>query len=134
MNKKQKLHLNYLILATGNNTDLQKMMVLENGSERYQTCRNLEPGLYECSIPSDNQSVNAPADINGVGYIAEINVTKGQSGRKQIILTQSNRNNIWSKVIHTNGDDKGWTQLIHKAKNINLQMMTVPTFIQDLEQ
>ena len=80
----------------------------------------LEPGLYECSIPSDNQSVNAPADINGVGYIAEINVTKGQSGRKQIILTQSNRNNIWSKVIHTNGDDKGWTQLNPQSQKYKL--------------
>ena len=51
-----------------------------------QPIETLEPGLYECSIPSDYKSVNAPADPSGAGYIAEINVTKGQSGRKHIIL------------------------------------------------
>ncbi|WP_381414395.1 BppU family phage baseplate upper protein [Staphylococcus epidermidis] len=76
-----------------------------------QPIETLEPGLYECSIPSDYKSVNAPADPNGAGYIAEINVTKGQSGRKHIILIHNYQNNIWSKTIHTDGKDRGWVLL-----------------------
>ena len=41
-----------------------------------------------------------------MGYIAEINVTKGQSGRKHIILIHNYQNDIWSKTIHTDGDDR----------------------------
>jgi len=76
-----------------------------------QPIETLEPGLYECSIPSDYKSVNAPADPNGAGYIAEINVTNGQSGRKQVILNQSYHNMLWSKTIHTNNNDRGWVLL-----------------------
>ena len=76
-----------------------------------QPIETLEPGLYECSIPSDYKSVNAPADPNGAGYIAEINVTKGQNGRKQIILFQNYHNAIWSKTIYTGNNDRGWVSL-----------------------
>ena len=76
-----------------------------------QPIETLEPGLYECSIPSDYKSVNAPADPNGAGYIAEINVTKGQSGRKHIILIHNYQNNIWSKTVHTDNNDRGWVSL-----------------------
>lgn len=76
-----------------------------------QPIETLEPGLYECSIPNDYKSVNAPADPNGAGYIAEINVTNGQNGRKQVILNQSYHNMLWSKTIHTNNNDRGWVLL-----------------------
>lgn len=76
-----------------------------------QPIETLEPGLYECSIPNDYKSVNAPADPNGAGYIAEINVTKGQNGRKQIILFQNYHNAIWSKTIYTGNNDRGWVSL-----------------------
>ncbi|MGK8357618.1 BppU family phage baseplate upper protein [Staphylococcus epidermidis] len=76
-----------------------------------QPIETLEPGLYECSIPNDYKSVNAPADPNGAGYIAEINVTKGQNGRKQIILFQNYHNAIWSKTIYTGNNDRGWVLL-----------------------
>ena len=80
----------------------------------------LEPGLYECSIPSDYKSVNAPADPSGAGYIAEINVTKGQSGRKHIILIHNYQNNIWSKTIHTDGNDRGWIVLNPQSQKYRL--------------
>ncbi|HCW36367.1 MAG TPA: hypothetical protein DGB97_09920 [Staphylococcus sp.] len=42
------------------------------------------PGYkYECTIPSDAFSVNAPQDPNGGSYIAEIDVTESENGRKQ---------------------------------------------------
>lgn len=76
-----------------------------------QPIETLEPGLYECLIPNDYKSVNAPADPDGAGYIAEINVTKGQIGRKHIILIQNYYNVIWSKTIFTNNNDRGWVLL-----------------------
>lgn len=85
-----------------------------------QPIETLEPGLYECSIPSDYKSVNAPADPNGAGYIAEINVTNGQSGRKHIILIQNYQNYIWSKTIHTDGNDRGWIVLNPQSQKYRL--------------
>lgn len=85
-----------------------------------QPIETLEPGLYECSIPSDYNSVNAPADTSGKGYIAEINVTKGQSGRKHIILINNYQNNIWSKTIHTDGDDRGWVAVNPQGQKYKL--------------
>ncbi|MBF2236454.1 BppU family phage baseplate upper protein [Staphylococcus epidermidis] len=76
-----------------------------------QPIETLEPGLYECLIPNDYKSVNAPADPDGAAYIAEINVTKGQIGRKHIILIQNYYNVIWSKTIFTNSNDRGWVLL-----------------------
>lgn len=76
-----------------------------------QPIETLEPGLYECLIPNDYKSVNAPADPDGAAYIAEINVTKGQIGRKHIILIQNYYNVIWSKTIFTNNNDRGWVLL-----------------------
>lgn len=85
-----------------------------------QPIETLESGLYECSIPSDYNSVNAPADTSGEGYIAEINVTKGQSGRKQVILNQSYHNILWSKTIHTNNNDRGWVQINPQSQKYRL--------------
>lgn len=76
-----------------------------------QPIETLEPGLYECLIPNDYKSVNAPADPDGAAYIAEINVTKGQIGRKHIILIQNYYNVIWSKTIFSNNNDRGWVLL-----------------------
>lgn len=69
----------------------------------------LDAGLYECTIPSDAESVNAPNASVGNAYIAEVNVTKGLNGRKQIILVQNYTKDVWFKTIHTNDDDRGWT-------------------------
>ncbi|WP_243081368.1 BppU family phage baseplate upper protein [Staphylococcus capitis] len=85
-----------------------------------QPIETLDAGLYECSVPSDYKSVNAPSDSNGAGYIAEINVTKGQSGRKHIILIQNYQNNIWSKTIHTDGNDRDWVLLNPQSQKYRL--------------
>lgn len=85
-----------------------------------QPIETLDAGLYECSVPSDYKSVNAPSDSNGAGYIAEINVTKGQSGRKHIILIQNYQNNIWSKTIHTDGNDRDWVLLNPQSQRYRL--------------
>ncbi|PTE92345.1 hypothetical protein BUY68_02850 [Staphylococcus epidermidis] len=115
-----------------NDTNFQKYKFTENDGTRQwlgtlsQPIETLEPGLYECSIPSDYKSVNAPADPNGAGYIAEINVTNGQSGRKQVILNQSNHNILWSKTIHTNNNDRGWVLINPKTTDtgwLDLQLI-----------
>ncbi|MBF2179170.1 BppU family phage baseplate upper protein [Staphylococcus warneri] len=77
---------------------------------------SLEPGLYECTIPANANTVNAPLDVNNSSYIAELNVTKGSNGRKQIILIQNYTEDVWLKTIHTNGVDRGWT-LINPKPN-----------------
>lgn len=68
----------------------------------------LSAGYYECTIPSNSEVVNAPSNNSGSSYLAEIDVTVGNSGRKQILLIQSYTKNIWFKTIHTNGADRGW--------------------------
>ena len=85
-----------------------------------QPIETLDAGLYECSIPNDYKSVNAPADPNGAGYIAEINVTKGQNGRKHIILIQNYQNAIWSKTIYASNNDRGWIQLNPQSQKYRL--------------
>lgn len=68
----------------------------------------LSAGYYECTIPSNSGVVNAPSNNSESAYLAEIDVTVGNSGRKQILLIQSYTKNIWLKTIHTNGADRGW--------------------------
>ena len=58
---------------------------------------SLEPGLYECTIPANANTVNAPLDVNNSSYIAELNVTKGSNGRKQIIFIQNYTEDVWLK-------------------------------------
>ena len=79
---------------------------------------DLEPGLYECSIPADAFTVDAPLDPNGSGYIAQIDVTEGAAGkRKQFRLIASSRNNEYRGTVHTsnasnpNGQFMGWQKV-----------------------
>ena len=79
---------------------------------------DLEPGLYECSIPADAFTVDAPQDPNGSGYIAQIDVTQGAAGkRKQFRLIASSRNNEYRGTVHTsnasnpNGQFMGWQKV-----------------------
>lgn len=79
---------------------------------------SLDPGLYECSIPADAFSVNAPQDPNGSGYIAQIDVTEGAAGkRKQFRLIASSRNNEYRATVHTSntnnpeGQFMGWKKV-----------------------
>ena len=60
-------------------------------------CGKLKTGFYECTIPADAESVNAPKDIHGSAYLAEINITESLTGRKQIILLQNYTKDVWLK-------------------------------------
>lgn len=79
---------------------------------------SLDPGLYECSIPADAFTVDAPQDPNGGGYVAQIDVTEGSAGkRKQFRLIASSKNNEYRGTVHTsntsnpNGQFMGWKKV-----------------------
>ncbi|PTJ81314.1 hypothetical protein BUZ84_07100 [Mammaliicoccus sciuri] len=77
----------------------------------YTDILSLPGGKYECTIPSDAFSVNAPQDPNGGSYIAEIDVTESENGRKQLRLIASSRNNEYRATIHTNNVFSGWKRI-----------------------
>ena len=85
----------------------------------------LGTGLYECTIPADADTVHAPKDITGSAYLAEINITEGRTGRKQILLIQNFTKNVWLKTIHTNGVDLGWVSLNEQKYDSNWQKVTL---------
>lgn len=96
---------------------------------------NLKTGFYECTIPADAESVNAPKDIHGSAYLAEINITESLTGRKQIILLQNYTKDVWLKTIHTNGVDRGWVLLNPKTTDtgwIDLQLVNSASSHNDL--
>lgn len=87
-----------------------------------QPVETLEPGLYECVIPANAETVNAPTDVNNSAYVAEINITKGIRNRKQIILIQNYTKDVWLKTIHTDSVDRGWVLLNRDyEKDLNWQ-------------
>ncbi|MCP1286318.1 BppU family phage baseplate upper protein [Mammaliicoccus sciuri] len=77
----------------------------------YTDVLSLPGGKYECTIQSDAFSVNAPQDPNGGSYIAEIDVTESENGRKQLRLIASSRNNEYRATIHTNNVFSGWKRV-----------------------
>ncbi|MDQ7129548.1 BppU family phage baseplate upper protein [Mammaliicoccus sciuri] len=77
----------------------------------YSDVLKLPGGKYECTMPSDAFSVNAPQDPNGGSYIAEIDVTESENGRKQLRLIASSRNNEYRATIHTNNVFSGWKRV-----------------------
>lgn len=77
----------------------------------YTDVLSLPGGKYECTIPSDAFSVNAPQDPNGGSYIAEIDVTESENGRKQLRLIANYRNNEYRATIHTNNVFSGWKRI-----------------------
>ena len=82
----------------------------EEGNE-YTSVLQLPPGLYECIIPIDASDVDAPQDPNGGSYIAQIDVTIGNSERKQFRLIASAINEEYRGTVHTNGEFKGWKRV-----------------------
>ena len=77
----------------------------------YESVLDLPPGLYECIIPIDASDVDAPQDPNGSSYIAQIDVTIGNSERKQFRLIASANNEEYRGTVHTNGEFKGWKRV-----------------------
>ena len=101
------------------NSDMRRKWLGTLGTEGSPaSVLDLEPGLYECSIPADAFTVDAPLDPNGSGYIAQIDVTQGSAGkRKQFRLIASSRNNEYRGTVHTsnasnpNGQFMGWQKV-----------------------
>ena len=101
------------------NSDMRRKWLGTLGTEGSPaSVLDLEPGLYECSIPADAFTVDAPLDPNGSGYIAQIDVTQGSAGkRKQFRLIVSSRNNEYRGTVHTsnasnpNGQFMGWQKV-----------------------
>lgn len=72
----------------------------------------LAAGLYECTIPAQANTVDAPFDINLGSYIAEIDVYESSNGRKQIRLRHNYRNLEYITTIHTNNQFTGWKKIV----------------------
>lgn len=89
----------------------QWLGTLGSESSGYNSVLDLPPGYYECTIPSDATSVDAPQDPNGGSYIAEIEVYEGNSGRKQYKLISNYLNDEYRATEHTNGDFRGWKKV-----------------------
>lgn len=84
-------------------------------NSKYNDLLTLQPGYYECVIPSDAFRVNAPQEPNGKSYYAEIDVYEGNSGRKQLRLIMSHLNTEYHATVHTDGLEtnafKGWKRV-----------------------
>ena len=84
-------------------------------NSEYNDLLTLQPGYYECVIPSDAFYVNAPQEPNGKSYYAEVDVYEGNSGRKQFRLIMSHLNNEYRATVHTDGIEsnafKGWKKV-----------------------
>ena len=96
---------------TDENGKRQWLGTLGDEGNEYTSLLQLPPGLYECTIPSDAISVDAPQYPNGGSYIAEIDVYEGNNGRKQYKLISNYHNNEYRATEHTNGDFRGWKKI-----------------------
>src|SRR5699024_2140353 len=92
---------------TSNNTRTWLGTLGEEASG-YNSVLDLPPGYYECTIPTDAFSQDAPQDPNGNSYVDEIDVYEGSSGKKQYKLISKYHNNEYRATVHTNGDFRGW--------------------------
>ena len=98
-------------LINPNTNSRQWLGTLGEEGNQYTSVLQLPPGYYECTIPSDATSVDAPQDPNGGSYIAEIDVYEGNNGRKQYKLISNYHNNEYRATVHTNGDFRVWKKV-----------------------
>ena len=89
----------------------------DEGNE-YTSLLQLPPGYYECTIPSDAISVDAPQDPNGASYLAAVDVYNGAAGNRKVLrLIMNSRNDEYRATVHTstpdnpNGDFRGWKKV-----------------------
>jgi len=102
------------VLMTPETPELNKRQPLGTLGEednKYTSVLQLPPGYYECTIPADAFTVDAPQDPNGSSYIAEIDVYEGSNRRKQYKLIANSRNDEYRATEHTNGDFRGWKKV-----------------------
>lgn len=101
--------LNSEVVTQGESKEWQKYKLTEEDGNRISKegldLLNLDTGYYETW-----NAVNAPLDGNT--GIFEVNVTTGSSGQKTIVANQSNLNKTFINTIHTDGQDRGWKELI----------------------
>ena len=101
-----------------NDNTRQWLGTLGDEGNEYTSVLQLPPGYYECTIPSDAISVDAPQDPNGNSYIAEIDVYEGSNSRRQIRLLANSLNLEYRGTVHTstpdspNGVFRGWKRVM----------------------
>ena len=80
----------------------------------YNSVLELPPGFYDCHIPGDAWTVDAPQSSSGRDHIVAIDVYEGTDKRKQIRLVQNLSNFEYRATVHTateefpNGRFMGW--------------------------
>src|SRR5699024_5533341 len=96
----------------------QWLGTLGSESSDYNSVLDLPPGYYECTIPSDAFSVDAPQDPNGASYIAAVDVYNGAAGNRKVLrLIMNSRNDEYRATVHTstpdnpNGQFRGWKKV-----------------------
>ncbi|MEX6346722.1 BppU family phage baseplate upper protein [Staphylococcus ureilyticus] len=101
--------LNSEVVTQGESKEWQKYRLTEEDGNRISKegldLLNLDTGYYETW-----NAVNDPLDGNT--GIFEVNVTTGSRGQKTIVATQSHLNRTFINTIHTDGQDRGWKELI----------------------
>ena len=102
---------------TKDNTRIFLGTIGSEGNE-YTSLLQLPPGYYECTIPSDAFSVDAPQDPNGASYIAAVDVYNGAAGNRKVLrLIMNSRNDEYRATVHTstpdnpNGQFMGWKKV-----------------------
>lgn len=80
----------------------------------YNSVLDLPPGFYDCLIPGDAWTVDAPQSTSGGSHFASIDVYEGVDKRKQLRLIQNLSNFEYRATVHTateefpNGRFMGW--------------------------
>ena len=102
---------------TKDNTRVFLGTIGSEGNE-YTSLLQLPPGYYECTIPSDAISVDAPQDPNGASYIAAVDVYNGAAGNRKVLrLIMNSRNDEYRATVHTSTPDnpnvqfRGWKKV-----------------------
>ncbi|WP_449125767.1 BppU family phage baseplate upper protein [Staphylococcus chromogenes] len=87
------------------------------GTGEYTDILTLKAGVYDCIIPSDYRSVNAPNVGSSLPYVANISVYEGSSGRKKINLVKVSDNTEYRTTVDTDGRFKGWKKVYSYPDN-----------------
>ena len=85
---------------------------------KYTSVLEIPPGFYECVIPSDAFSVDAPQHPTGSSYIAAVDVYNGSAGNRKVLrLIMNSQNDEYRATVHTstpdnpNGRFRGWKKV-----------------------
>src|SRR5699024_10229259 len=84
----------------------------------YNSVLDLPPGFYDCHIPGDAWTVDAPQSVSGNAHIVAIDVYEGTDKRKQFKLIQNLSNYEYRATVHTqnvdnpNGRFTGWKRVM----------------------